>query len=85
MSGFSQRVSQLPPPTSDGDILPPLPSGFDDLPLVPPLSEPLTDIRQPLSPAQPTRRGRATTTAPVEPSPTWQDKQKQKAIDDILK
>jgi hypothetical protein len=82
---FLKRVSQLPPARSDGDILPPLPSGFDDLPLVPPISDPLMDIRQPLSPVQTTRRGRTTTTIPVEPSPTWQDKQKQKAIDDILK
>ncbi len=75
-----KRISQLPPTTSDGDILPPLPSAFDDLPLVP---EP-TDARQVLSPLQ-TRRGRITSAIPVEPSPTWQDKQKRKAIDDLLK
>jgi len=77
------RVSQLPPTTSVGDILPPLPSGFDELPLVPPPFEPLADVQQALSPLQ-TRRGRITSTAPVEPSPTWQDKQKRKAIDDLL-
>lgn len=80
-----KRASQLPPKTSDGDILPPLPSAFDDLPLVPAPSEPLPDIRQPFSPLQTSRRGRTTLTTPVEPSPIWQDKQKQKAIDDLLK
>ncbi|CAF2952038.1 unnamed protein product [Rotaria sp. Silwood2] len=78
------RVSELPIRTSNGDILPPLPSGFDDLQLVLPPSEPLPDIRQPLSPLQTKRRGRTTITTPVEPSPTWLEKQKQKAIDDIL-
>ncbi|CAF1281232.1 unnamed protein product [Rotaria sp. Silwood1] len=78
------RVSELPIRTSDGDILPPLPSGFDDLQLVLPPSEPLSDIRQPLSPLQTKRRGRTTITTPVEPSPTWLEKQKQKIIDDIL-
>ncbi len=68
----------------DGDILPPLPSGFDDLPLVPGPFEPLADIRQVLSPPQ-TRRGRIKSPTTVEPSPTWQDKQKRKAIDDLLK
>lgn len=72
------------PLTSDGEILPPFPSGFDDLPLVAPPTEPLGDIRQPLSPLQTARRGRTIITAPVEPSPTWQEKQKRKAIDDIL-
>ncbi|CAF0816970.1 unnamed protein product [Rotaria sordida] len=78
------RVSELPVRTSDGDILPPLPSGFDDLQLLLPPLEPPADIRQPLSPLQTKRRGRPTITTPVEPSPTWLEKQKQKAIDDIL-
>ncbi|CAF0816795.1 unnamed protein product [Adineta steineri] len=82
---IEDRISQLPAPTSDGGILPPLPSGFDDLPLVPPVPfESLVDNRQPLSPLQTKRRGRTTITSPVEPSPTWQEKQKQKAIEDIL-
>ena len=81
---FFQRVSQLPPTTSGGDFLPPLPSGFDDLPLVPGLSEPTADVRQILSPLQ-TRRGRIASAVSVEPSPTLQDKQKQKAINDLLK
>ena len=72
--------------TTDGDILPPLPSGFDDLPLLPQPFDSLADLRQPLSPLQTTtRRGRPALSASVEPSPTWQDKQRQKAIEDILK
>jgi hypothetical protein len=82
---FFQRLSQLPPPGFDGDILPLLPSGFDDIPLGPLPSEPLGEIRQPFSPLQTSRRGRPTITTPAEPSPTWQDKQKRKAIDDILR
>jgi len=78
-----ERVSQLPPTISEGGILPPLPSGFDEIPLVPPPYEPLAGVQQALSPLQ-IRRGRITSTAPVEPLPTWQDKQKRKAIDDLL-
>lgn len=52
--------------------------------MVPGLSEPMTDVRQILSPLQ-TRRGRIASAVSVEPSPTLQDKQKQKAINDLLK
>ncbi|CAF1231742.1 unnamed protein product [Rotaria magnacalcarata] len=79
-----ERVSELPPRASDGDFLPPLPSSFDDLQLVLPPSEPSVNILQPFSPLQTKRRERTTAITPVEPSPTWQEKQKQKAIDDIL-
>ncbi|CAF3130334.1 unnamed protein product [Rotaria socialis] len=83
-SPSSIRVSELPPRANDGDFLPPLPSSFDDLQLVLPPSEPLVSIPQPFSPLQTKRRERTTIITPVEPSPTWQEKQKQKAIDDIL-
>ncbi|UJR34121.1 hypothetical protein I4U23_021528 [Adineta vaga] len=82
---LQDRISQLPAGTSDGNVLPPLFSGFDDLPIVPPQPfEPLGDIQQPLSPMQSKRRARSSIPTQVEPLPTWQDKQKQKAIDEIL-
>ena len=85
---FCKRISQLPVRTTDGDTLPPLPSGFDEIPLILPPSEPLVNIPQLLSPLRTARRGRTTViTSPVESSPTCQQKQKQKqtAIDAILK
>ncbi|CAF1273274.1 unnamed protein product [Adineta ricciae] len=82
---LQDRASQLPPTTSDGGILPTFPSGFDDLPInLPQPFEPLPDIQQPLSPLQSKRRAQSIVPAPVEPLPTWQDKHKQKAIDDLL-
>ena len=73
--------------TSDGNILPPLPSGFDDLPLVMPPSEPLIDHRQhtTISPLQSRRREQMNLATSIEPSPTWQEKHQDKFIDDILR
>lgn len=81
---IQDRVSELPPGMADGDILPLLPSTFDEIPLVPAISEPTTDVRQPLSPLQSKRRERILSAMSIEPSPTLQDKLKQKAIEDLL-
>jgi len=68
-----------------GDILPLLPSTFDDLPLVPTTFEPMADVRQILSPLQSKRRERILSAMSIEPSPTLQDKLKQKATEDLIK
>ena len=57
------------------------PSGFDEIRP----TEPILDIQQGMSPIQPSRRRRTPAAPSIEPSPTWQEKQKRKAIDDILK
>lgn len=81
---IQDRVSELPAGMGQDDILPLLPSTFDDLPLVPTTSEPMTDVRQILSPLQSKRRERILSAMSIEPSPTLQDKLKQKATEDLI-
>lgn len=80
---IEDRVSEIPIATLGSDFLPTFPSGFDEIPVAPIITEPTADIRQPLSPIQNLVRERVKDPV-VQPSPTSHDKQKEKAINDIL-